>query len=96
MASKISFSESDGGSGDALRSLGKLETRIQDTVSRLREADQRRAAAEGEAQRAQALFTEKESEIEQLKNEMEGLRTERDEVRKRIEALVESIDNLSA
>ena len=96
MASQISFSGSDGDSGDALRSLDKLETRIQDTVSRLGEADQRRTAAEGEAQRAQALFTEKESEIEQLKNEMEELRTERDEVRKRIEALVESIDNLSA
>ena len=96
MAPQISLSESDGDGGDALQSLDKLETRIKDAVSRLGEADQKRTAAEGETQRVQALFTEKESEIEQLKNEMEELRVERDEVRKRIEALVESIDNLSA
>jgi len=96
MASQTSFSESDSDGGGALQSLDKLETRIKDAVSRLGEADQRRTAAEGEAQRVQALFTEKESEIEQLRSEIEELRMERDEVRKRIEALVGSIDNLSA
>jgi chromosome segregation ATPase len=94
MASQISLSESGSDGLDALHSLDKLENRIQGAVSRFRDAEEKRAAAETEAQRLQGLFAEKDSEIERLKNEVEEMRAERVEVRGRIEALVDRIDSL--
>ena len=96
MASQISLSESGSDGLDALHSLDKLENRIQGAVSRFRDAEEKRAAAETEAQRLQGLFAEKEAEIERLNNEVEEMRAERVEVRGRIEALVERIDSLDA
>ena len=96
MASQISLSESGSDGLDALHSLDKLENRIQGAVSRFRDAEEKRAAAETEAQRLQGLFAEKEAEIERLNNEVEEMLAERVEVRGRIEALVERIDSLDA
>ncbi len=94
MASQISLSESGSDGPDALRSLDRLENCIQGAVNRLRGAEEKRVAAEQEGERLQALFAEKDSEIERLNNELGELRSERDEVRGRIEALVERIDGL--
>ena len=95
MSSQVPFSEFSADGRDALRPLDELETRIQGAVTRLGEAEEKLAVAEGEAQRLQALFAEKEDRIEQLSNEIQELRAERNEVRDRIEALVERIDSLN-
>ncbi len=96
MASQISLSESGSDGLDALRSLDKLENRIQGAISRIRDAEDKQSAAEAEAQRLQGLVAEKDTEIERLNSEVAEMRAERDEVRGRIEALVERIDSLDA
>ena len=96
MASQIPLSESGSDGLDALRSLDKLENRIQGAISRIRDAEDKQSAAEAEAQRLQGLVAEKDTEIERLNSEVAEMRAERDEVRGRIEALVERIDSLDA
>ena len=96
MASQISLTESGADGLDALQSLDKLENRIQGVVHRLRGAEEKREAAEQEAQRLQALFAEKDVRIERLNSEVSELRTQSDVVRGRIETLVERIDSLDA
>ncbi len=95
MESQVTSIDADANGADALQALDKLESRIQGAIGRLRTAERERSEAEKEAARVKSLFAEKDSEIERLLAQAGELRSERNEVRKRIEALLEKIENLA-
>ena len=95
MESQVTSIDAGANGADALQVLDKLESRIQGAIGRLRTAERERSEAEKEAARVKSLFAEKDSEIERLLAQAGELRSERNEVRKRIEALLEKIDNLA-
>jgi FtsZ-binding cell division protein ZapB len=95
MESQVTSIEAGANGVDALQVLDKLESRIQGAIGRLRTAERERSEAEKEAARVKSLFAEKDSEIERLLAQASELRSERDEVRKRVEALLEKIETLA-
>ena len=95
MESQVTSIEAGANGVDALQVLDKLENRIQGAIGRLRTAERERSEAEKEAARVKSLFAEKDSEIERLLAQASELRSERDEVRKRVEALLEKIETLA-
>jgi FtsZ-binding cell division protein ZapB len=95
MESQVTSIEAGANGVDALQVLDKLENRIQGAIGRLRTAERERSEAEKEAARVKSLFAEKDSEIERLLAQAGELRSERDEVRKRVEALLEKIETLA-
>ncbi len=95
MESQVTSIDAGANGADALQVLDKLESRIQGAIGRLRTAERERSEAEKEAARVKSLFAEKDSEIERLLAQAGELRSERNEVRKRIEALLEKIENLA-
>ena len=95
MESQVTSTEAGANGADALQALDKLEGRIQGAIERFRTAQRDRSEAEKEAARVKSLFAEKDSEIERLRAQAGELRLERDEVRSRIEALLEKIEALA-
>ena len=95
MESQVASIEAGANGADALQALDKLEGRIQGAIERYRTAQRERSEAEKEAALVKSLFAEKDSEIERLRAQAGELRLERDEVRSRIEALLEKIEALA-
>ena len=77
---------------ESLASLERLESRILNTIEQLRESRRRQAQAEENAAHFEGLLSGKEQEIERLTAEIEEIRSERREVTRRIESLLNQID----
>ena len=76
--------------------LSHLEERIQKAVALVNRLRQEKDAALKELAATQAAFTESQNTNAQLTGEIEALRTERHQVRNRIEKLLGHIDQLTA
>ena len=86
--------DSAGSSG--LAALDQLENRLQGAIEQFRGSRQRQLDAERDITEAKGLLAKKEEEIERLTREIEELRGERDQVRKRIETLLDQVEALDA
>jgi predicted nuclease with TOPRIM domain len=71
-----------------------LEERILRAVETVKRERQARAAAEERATQAEAQLSEMAQRLERMKAEGNALKTERDEVRQRVERLLEQLDGL--
>jgi chromosome segregation ATPase len=71
-----------------------LEDRVVRAVELVKRERQARAAAEERAAKAEAQLAEETPVVEQLKQEIRTLRTERDQVRQRVERLLTQLDAL--
>ena len=71
-----------------------LEERIRRAVELVKRERQARAAAEERATKAEAQLLAQSPMVEQLKSEINALRTERDHVRERVERLLKQLDAL--
>ena len=71
-----------------------LEERIVRTVDLVKRERQARAAAEERATKAEAQLNEQAPLVDQLQQEIRGLRAERDQVRQRVERLLAQLDAL--
>jgi hypothetical protein len=71
-----------------------LEERIQRTVELVKRERQARAAAEERAVTAEAQVRMQQPLLDQLQNEINVMRVERDQVRQRVERLLAQLDAL--
>jgi septal ring factor EnvC (AmiA/AmiB activator) len=71
-----------------------LEERVVRTVELVKRERQARIAAEERAAKAEAQLGEQSPVVDQLKQEIRSLRTERDQVRQRVERLLKQLDAL--
>ena len=69
-----------------------LEERILRAVELVKRERLARTAAEDRAAKAEALAREQTATADQLHNELDGLRAERDHVRQRVEKLLTQLD----
>lgn len=81
--------------GEALASLGKLEDRIQSTIELLRTARHREVTAEEEIARLKERLAERERELQRMAADVAEYRSEREQVRQRVETLLEQIEQLA-
>ncbi len=73
-----------------------LEEKVYRTIEMLKAAREAKAAVERDAARLREQLETREEEIETLRNENVGLRREREEVRGRIEKMLQQIDAITA
>lgn len=71
-----------------------LEERVVRTVDLVKKERQARLAAEERAAKAETQLGEQVPVVDQLKQEIRSLRTERDQVRQRVERLLKQLDAL--
>lgn len=71
-----------------------LEERILRAVNLVKRERQARTAIEERAAKAEAQLREQAPQVEQLQNEVNALRAERDQVRQRMERLLAQLDAL--
>lgn len=71
-----------------------LEERVVRAVGLVKQERQARAAAEERAILAEVQVSEQESAIEQMQTELAALKAERDQVRRRVELLLQQLDAL--
>jgi len=83
------------GNGEALASLTRLESRIQGAMDQLRSARRRESEAGEEAGRLRELLAKKEKEVERLHADVKHYHAEREQVRQRVESLLEQIEQLT-
>jgi FtsZ-binding cell division protein ZapB len=76
--------------------LGQLEERIQRTVALVGRLRQEKEAALKELAETQAAWEESQTANEKLAEELQGMKTERAQVRARLEKLLGHIDQLGA
>jgi chromosome segregation ATPase len=81
--------------GEALASLGKLEDRIQSTIELLRNARRKEASTDEEILRLKERLVEKDRELQRLAADLAEYRSEREQVRQRVETLLEQIEELA-
>ena len=73
-----------------------LEEKVYRTIELLKAAREARANAERDAQRMRDQLEEREEENDQLRRELVNLRKEREEVKSRVEKMLNQIDTLIA
>jgi len=73
-----------------------LEEKILRTIELLKSAREAKAAAERDAARLREQLNEREEEADSLRQELVGLRREREEVRTRVEKMLGQIEALTA
>jgi hypothetical protein len=73
-----------------------LEEKILKTIELLKVERAAKATAEKAAARLREQLTEREEEIESMRAELVGLRREREEVRTRVEKMLNQIETLTA
>jgi uncharacterized coiled-coil DUF342 family protein len=71
-----------------------LEEKVYRTIELLKAAREARANAERDAQRVREQLEEREEENDQLRKELVSLRKEREEVKGRVEKMIDQIDAL--
>jgi chromosome segregation ATPase len=86
----------DSASSSGLAALDQLENRLQGAIEQFQGSRKRQLDAERDATEAKGLLSKKDDEIERLTREVEELRGERDQVRKRIETLLSQVEALDA
>ncbi len=86
----------DSAGSNGLAALDQLENRLQGAIEQFRGSRQRQLDAERDITEAKGLLAKKDDEIERLTREVEELRGERDQVRKRIETLLDQVEALDA
>jgi len=72
-----------------------LETKILKTIELLKVERAAKATAEKAAARLREQLTEREEELDALRTELVGLRREREEVRTRVEKMLDQIETLT-
>ena len=72
-----------------------LEEKILRTIELLTSAREGRAAAERDASRLREQLNEREEEVETMRQELVGLRREREDVRSRVEKMLDQIETLA-
>ena len=73
-----------------------LEQKILRTIEMLKSAREAKAAAERDAARLREQLNEREEEVETLRHELLGLRKDREEVRTRVEKMLDQIESMTA
>jgi chromosome segregation ATPase len=73
-----------------------LEEKILRTIELLKSAREGKAVAERDAARLREQLNEREEEVETMRQELVSLRREREDVRSRVEKMLEQIDTLAA
>ena len=73
-----------------------LEAKVYRTIEQLKAAREAKATAESDLARVRQQLAAQREESEALHRELVELRRERDEVRSRVEKMLESIDALTA
>jgi chromosome segregation ATPase len=73
-----------------------LEEKILRTIDLLKSAREAKAAAERDASRLRDQLKESQEEADSMRKELVGLRRERDEVRTRVEKMLDQIEALNA
>jgi hypothetical protein len=71
-----------------------LEERVMRAVALVKQERQARTKAEERAERAEAALNDKAPRIEQMQAELNALRAERDQVKTRVDRLLEQLDAL--
>ena len=69
-----------------------LEEKVYRTIELLKAAREARANAERDAQRVREQLEEREEENDQLRKELVALRKEREEIKGRVEKMLDQID----
>ena len=72
-----------------------LEEKILRTIELLKSAREARAVAERDAARLREQLNEREEEVETMRHELVTLRREREDVRGRVEKMLEQIEALA-
>jgi chromosome segregation ATPase len=72
-----------------------LEEKILRTIELLKSAREGKAAAERDASRLREQLNEREEEVETMRQELVGLRREREDVRSRVEKMLDQIETLA-
>jgi septal ring factor EnvC (AmiA/AmiB activator) len=73
-----------------------LEKKVLRTIELLKTARQAQATAERDAARLREQLAEREEEVDTMRAELISLRKEREEVRTRVEKMLNQIDSLAA
>jgi len=72
-----------------------LEEKVLRTIELLKSAREAKAAAERDAARLREQLNEREEEADTLRQELVGLRRDREEVRTRVEKMLDQIEALT-
>ena len=72
-----------------------LEEKVYRTIELLKTAREGKAAAERDAARLRQQLEDREEEVETIRNQIVGLRKEREDVRGRVEKMLKQIDMLT-
>lgn len=78
----------------SMNDFAGLEERVLRAVALVKQERQARAAVEERAERAEAALREQATNAEQMQAELSALRAERDQVKTRVERLLEQLDAL--
>lgn len=73
-----------------------LEEKVYKTIELLKSARDARALAERDVIRLREQLEEREEEVETLREQMVGLRREREDVRSRVEKMLKQLDAMDA
>jgi chromosome segregation ATPase len=73
-----------------------LEEKILRTIELLKSAREAKAAAERDASRLRQQLNEREEELDTMRKDLVPLRREREEIRTRVEKMLDQIESLSA
>jgi chromosome segregation ATPase len=73
-----------------------LEEKVLRTIELLKSAREAKAAAERDVARLREQLNEREEEADTLRQELVGLRRDREEVRTRVEKMLDQIEALTA
>jgi septal ring factor EnvC (AmiA/AmiB activator) len=73
-----------------------LEEKILRTIELLKSAREAKATAERDVSRLRAQLKEREEEFDSMRQELVSLRRERDEVRTRVEKMLDQIEALNS
>jgi len=81
---------------DSADDFQALEEKIYRTIEQLKAAKEARAAAERTIERLRQQVSERDEQIQSMRNDVVSLRKEREEVRTRVEKMLKQIDTLNS
>jgi len=81
---------------DSTDDFQALEEKIYRTIEQLKAAKEARAAAERTIERLRQHVSERDEQIQAMRNDVVSLRKEREEVRTRVEKMLKQIDALNS
>jgi chromosome segregation ATPase len=81
---------------DSTDDFQALEEKIYRTIEQLKAAKEARATAERTIERLRQQVSERDEQIQSMRNDVVSLRKEREEVRTRVEKMLKQIDALNS